>query len=75
VRELPLGSTGTKETLQAVKSQVYDDIKRELMEGKPEDILMENEYDILAPDIDNYDSSTKQRFERRGEKILREFGW
>lgn len=75
IRDVPPGAAPTKESLSVVKSQVYDDIKRELLEGRPEDILLENEYDILAPDADDYEYSLSNRFERKGEKILREFGW
>jgi len=72
LRDMPLGSENTRETLSAVKAEVYEDIKRELMEGRPEDILSMN--DMLST-TDDYPSHMVTKFERRGEKILREFGW
>jgi len=74
MRDLPLGSESPKEALRVVKSQVYEDIKRELMEGRPEDLLMDPELDILAPDTDGYSTGTVLS-PRRNDKILKEFGW
>lgn len=74
LRDLPVGG---QTTLPApiVKAQVYEDIKKELFEGRPEEILMDSELDILAPDNENYMSGVVMSQKRRGDRILKEFGW
>lgn len=74
MRDLPMGAEGPKEGLRVVKSQVYEDIKRELMEGRPEDLLGDLDLDILAPENDVH--STGVVFaQRKHDRILKEFGW
>lgn len=73
LRDIPMGAEVPREISATLKSQVYEDIKRELMEGKPEDILID-ETDILLLDKDFALTPLFGR-ERKGEKLLREFGW
>jgi hypothetical protein len=75
MRDLPVGAE-TKQHIGIVKSEIFDQIKRELMEGRPEDILLDNEYDVLAPDRETVMANMGMPFmERKGERILREFGF
>lgn len=74
LRDLPVGGQATLPA-PIVKAQVYEDIKRELFEGRPEEILMDSELDILAPDNENYMSGVVMTQQRRAHKILKEFGW
>ena len=75
MRDLPVGAE-TKQHIGIVKSEIFDQIKRELMEGRPEDILLDNEYDVLAPDRETVMANMGMPFMgRKGERILREFGF
>ena len=75
LRELPMGAERPKESMQIIKNQVYEDIKKQLMEGSPEELLSEEESDMLATEKDFYSPSFKRIFERKNDRILREFGW
>jgi hypothetical protein len=75
LRDLPMGAERPKEAMQIVKSQVYEEIKRELLEGSPEDLLSEDDVDLLAPEKDNYTSGFTYIPERKSDRLLREFGW
>lgn len=70
-RDLPLGLKTNKDEVQ-IKSQVYEEIKKELEECKIEDLTKEEELGILGP---NVDSSYSPSFERKNDNILKEFGW
>jgi len=76
MRDLPVGSETSRIPTGVVKSEIYDQIKRELMEGRPEDILSDSEYDVLAPDRETVLANMGMPYtERRGERIIREFGF
>lgn len=72
VRDIPMGAEVPKEISSLVKSQVYEQIKRELLEGKPEDFLLEDDVDLLMskdfvmPGIN---------MQRNNDRLLKEFGW
>ena len=75
LRDIPMGAEIPKEITATLKAQVYEEIKRELMEGKPEDFLMDQEIDLLAPDKDSVMPGVIFNIERRNDRLLREFGW
>jgi len=75
LRDLPMGAETPKEVAGIVKAQVYEEIKRELLEGKLEDFMSDEEMDLLAPEKETYNSGLAFNFQRKGDKILREFGW
>ena len=75
IRDIPMGAEVPKEISTTLKAQVYEEIKRELMEGKPEDFLMDEEIDLLAPDRESYMPGAIFGISRRGDSILKEFGW
>lgn len=70
-RDIPVGLTGNKEE-NVIKSEVYEEIKKELEECNIDDVITEEELDLLGPGIDPIYS---QVFERKNENILKEFGW
>lgn len=70
LRDMPLGAEVPKEISSVLKLQVYEEIKRELMEGRPEDLFIEDE-DLLS-----YDNELVfPRTERRNNSLLKEFNW
>lgn len=75
LRDIPMGAEVPQEILSSVKTQVYEDIKRELLEGKPEDLLAEEDVDILGIDKDTILPGVVFDTRRRNDKLLREFGW
>lgn len=75
LRDIPMGAEIPKEVTATLKAQVYEEIKRELMEGRPEDFLIDDEIDLLAPDKDSVLPGVIFNIERRGDRLLREFGW
>jgi len=76
LRDIPIGAEIPKEILSSVKTQVYEEIKRELLEGKPEDLLAEDEdVDLLGVDKETILPGVVFDTRRRGDKLLREFGW
>jgi hypothetical protein len=70
-RDMPIGAEPTGESVNIIKSQVYEEIKKELEEGMV-DSLMEQEIDLLSSGMD---TSPLIDTQRKGENILREFGW
>lgn len=74
MRDMPMGAEMPKEVSATLKAQVYEEIKRELMEGKPEDFLMDQEMDLLMPDKDSMPMEM-YNLERKNHRLLSEFGW
>lgn len=74
LRDIPMGAETPKEITATLKSEVYEEIKRELMEGRPEDLLIEDDLDLLA---DNNSIMPGIMFgnQRKNHKLLQEFGW
>ena len=72
-RDIPLGAEIPRENINIIKSQIYEEIKREIEECKVDEIS-EEEIDFLAPDIDSsYTPLTS--FQRKNDNIIKEFGW
>jgi hypothetical protein len=72
LRDIPMGAEMPIETSAILKAQVYEEIKRELMEGKPEEFILD-EIDLLSPEVDS--SSSAIFLERKNHRLLSEFGW
>jgi len=70
-RDMPVGAEPIREVSSLIKSQIYDEIKKELEEGRLENFL-EDEIDVLAPEMDY---NPLMGLQRKNENILREFGW
>lgn len=75
LRDIPMGAEVPQEILSSLKTQVYEEIKRELLEGKPEDLLAEEDIDVLGVDKDTILPGVVFDNRRRNDKLLREFGW
>ena len=73
-QDVPLGATASDMTrLDKINNEVYEEIKRELMEGKAEDILQISKTSLF--DEDDIYNSEGITFRRKNENLLREFGW
>jgi thiol-disulfide isomerase/thioredoxin len=74
LRDIPIGADVPKELLDTFKTEVFDEIKRELKEGAPEDFIEEDE-DIF----ENYGADVMPgvvfNVRRKNDRLLREFGW
>jgi hypothetical protein len=76
MRDLPVGSETVRPSMGTVKAEIYDEIKRQLMDGRPEEILGGGMYDVFAPDDEMILANAGMPYmERKNEKILREFGF
>lgn len=75
LRDIPMGAEVPREITATLKAQVYEEIKRELMEGKPEDFLIDKEIDLLAPDKDSILPGVVFNIQRRNDRLLAEFNW
>lgn len=74
MRDIPMGAEVPQEIISSVKNQVYEDIKRELLEGKPADLFLEDNVDLLSND-DIVLPGVLFDLQRQHERILQEFGW
>jgi hypothetical protein len=76
LRDIPIGAEIPQEILSSVKTQVYEEIKKELLEGRPEDLLAEDEdLDLLGIDKEIMLPGVVFDNRRRNHKLLSEFGW
>ena len=71
-RDIPIGAQVDISNLSRISNDVYEDIKRELMEGKPEDVLEMSSTKLFEDDVVESESF---QFRRKYEGLLREFGW
>jgi hypothetical protein len=72
-RDLPIGAESKDSA--ALKSQVYDEIKKELEEGI-EDFISNEEIDLLAPNMDTtHNIDFFPNAQRKNDSIIKEFGW
>jgi len=72
-RDIPLGAEVPKENINLIKSEIYEEIKKELEECKIEG-FEEEEIDILAPEMDSTYTPISH-FQRKNDNIIKEFGW
>lgn len=73
-RDIPVGAEIPKENINLIKSQIYEDIKKEI-EGCKDDLeVNEEEIDLLAPDIDS-SFTPMASYQRKNDNIIKEFGW
>ena len=71
-QDIPLGANVDGAASPRINNEVYEEIKRELMEGKPEDILSMNNSGLFDEEIEETHGF---QFRRKHDKLLREFGW
>jgi len=76
LRDIPMGADVPKELKQPFKSSIYEEIRREILEGAPKDLLSERSLDpILLPDDEDIMAGVVYSFRRKYDKLIREFGW
>ncbi len=73
-RELPLGEN-VPENFAPIKALVFDEIKKEIMEGAPEDFLFDDKPDLIGNEDDELQADVVYQTRRKFSKILEEFGW
>jgi hypothetical protein len=74
LRDIPMGAEVPAEITAAFKTQIYEEIKIELKRGAPVNII-EEEIDLLAGEKEDVMPGVIFNFNRRYDKLLREFGW
>lgn len=76
MRDIPMGAEIPKELASPFKTSVYEEIKREILEGAPQDLISLETHDpILIPDDDDILAGVVFNFRRKHDKLLKEFGW
>ena len=79
-REIPVGAVNAEEVNQVFKTKLYEEIKREILEGKDDPWTDELDYNYSEQETSLMRSeeelpSAAYHFRRKYEKLLREFGW
>jgi hypothetical protein len=64
----------TKQGIGKLSNEVYEEIKRELMDGNPEEIL-EMSNDMMFDDDDYIANTEALKFRRKHNNLMKEFGW
>ena len=79
IHDLPVGMGVPEETTKVFKSDVYEEIRQEILRGSPEDLFGENEPLIPFMDTDEMKEGDEAGLvyedTRRNSWILKEFGW
>ena len=76
MRGIPVGAEVPDEITRIFKSPVYEEIKREILEGSPEDWLNDkSDNPILDPDDEDILTGITFATRRKYDKLLKEFGW
>jgi hypothetical protein len=74
MRDIPMGADVPAEVMDTFKSQTYEDIKREILEGAPKNWI-EEEPDFLAGERGDILPGVIFNYKRRYDALLKEFGW
>ena len=78
IHDLPVGIGVPEETTKVFKSDIYEEIRKEILRGSPEDLFGNNEPLIPFMETDDFDGDGPGLvFEdtRKNSWILKEFGW
>lgn len=75
MRDIPMGAEIPKELASPFKTSVYEEIKREILEGAPKDMITLETNDPLIPDDDDILAGVVFNFRRKHDRLLKEFGW
>jgi hypothetical protein len=74
-QDIPMGANiETKQGIGKLSNEVYEEIKRELMDGNPEEIL-EMSNDMMFDDDDYIANTEALKFRRKHNNLMKEFGW
>jgi hypothetical protein len=74
MRGIPVGAEMPKELMDAFKTEVFEEIKKELKEGAPEDFIDEEE-DIFDNYTEDVMPGVHFNIKPRNAWLLKEFGW
>ncbi len=74
MRDIPMGAEVPREVMDTFKSQTYEDIKREILEGAPKNWI-EEEPDFLAGERGDILPGVVFSTKRKYDALLKEFGW
>lgn len=75
MRGIPVGSDVPKEMVQIFKSDVYEEIRKEILKDTPQSWLMEEEPILISNNEDNSSMEAYLNLHRKNDKLLKEFGW
>ena len=76
MRGIPVGADVPDEMTKIFKTEMYAEIRKEIMEGSKKDWLNEESTDpILMPESDELLTPVTFNIRRRHDKLLKEFGW
>jgi hypothetical protein len=77
IRDLPMGAVIPKELTDPLKSASYEEIKKEILSGAPQDFFEENERlkDSLHVADEEIMTGVAFDFRRKLDSLLKEFGW
>jgi len=76
MRGIPVGADVPEEMTKIFKTEMYREIRQEIMEGSKKDWLNEESTDpVLMPESDDLLPPVTFNIRRRHDKLLKEFGW
>jgi hypothetical protein len=77
LRDIPMGAEVPKELITPFKNSIYEEIRKEIVEGMKDELLIEqrNKDPLLIPQEDDLLSGVVFNFRRKHDKLLKEFGW
>jgi sRNA-binding carbon storage regulator CsrA len=77
MRGIPVGADVPEEMTKIFKSEMYAEIRKEIMEGSKKDWMMDESDDPLMISSDSEDFLAPVTFDikRKHDKLLKEFGW
>lgn len=75
-RDVPVGAVSMEEAQKVFKTAMYEEIRREILNDKPEDWLADEEEDsIFAPSDNDVLPGVMFDIRRKKDSLIREFGW
>lgn len=72
MQDIPLGADVDGSASPRINNEVYEEIKKELMEGRPEEILSMSNSGLFDEEIEETQGF---QFRRKHDRLLKEFGW
>lgn len=76
MREVPMGADVPKELASPFQTSIYEEIKREIMDGSPKDLVTPEVKDMsLIPDDEDIMAGVVYSVRRKMDKLLKSFGW
>lgn len=74
MRDIPMGADVPTQVMDTFKTQTYEDIKREILEGAPKNWI-EEEPDFFAGERGDILPGVVFNYKRKYDSLLKEFGW